>query len=344
LESSKHNVLVTGGAGYIGSHCVRGLLDRDYRVVVIDDFRTGNRWAVPEGVPLVECDVGNEDLVRQTIRTHGVGSVLHFAGHTVVPESIFDPLKYYGNNTCSTRSLIASCRQEGVNRFVFSSTAAVYGAPSDATVSESTAPVPINPYGSSKLVTEWMLRDVAQSSRLSLDTGRGGEPFRPIILRYFNVAGAREDGTLGQSTPNATHLIKIASQAACGSRSRVSIFGTDYDTPDGTCIRDYIHVEDLVDAHLAALDHLERGGDGGTYNCGYGRGYSVREVLDTMRRVSGAPILADEEGRRPGDPSALIADVSAIRRDLGWTPTRDDLDLICTSAWRWEQQLLRRGY
>ena len=320
------------------------MLDREYRVVVIDDLRTGNRWAPPEGVPLVECDVGNDELVRQAIRVHGVGSVLHFAGHTVVPESIFDPLKYYGNNTCSTRSLIAACRQEGVNRFVFSSTAAVYGAPSDATVSEITVPAPINPYGSSKLVTEWMLRDVAQSSHLSLDAGRGGELFRPIILRYFNVAGAREDGTLGQSTPNATHLIKIAAQAACGSRPRVSIFGTDYDTPDGTCIRDYIHVEDLVDAHLAALDHLEHGGDGGTYNCGYGRGYSVREVLDAMRRVSGAPIVTNEEGRRAGDPPALIADVSAIRRELGWKPTRDDLDLICTTAWRWEQQLQRRGY
>lgn len=313
-------------------------------MVVVDDFRTGNRWALPEGVPLVECDVGNEDLVRQAIRTHGVGSVLHFAAHTVVPESIVDPLKYYGNNACSTRSLIASCRQEGVNRFVFSSTAAVYGAPSDATVSESTAPAPINPYGCSKLVTEWMLRDVAQSSRLSLDAGLGGELFRPIILRYFNVAGAREDGKLGQSTPNATHLIKIAAQAACGARSSVSILGTDYDTPDGTCIRDYIHVEDLADAHLAALDHLERGGGGCTYNCGYGRGYSVREVLDTMRRVSGVQFAIREEGRRAGDPPALIADASAIRRELGWKPTRDDLDLICTTAWRWEQQFLRRDH
>ena len=276
--------------------------------------------------------------MREAMRTHQVSTVMHFAARTVVPESVAKPLEYYASNACATHALIAACIQEGVSRFVFSSTAAVYGAPTDRMVSETAPTVPVTPYGRSKLAAEWILRDVAAATQ----AGSAGASFRYIALRYFNVAGGREDGTLGQSTPHASHLIKVAAQAACGLRTTVPVFGTDFDTLDGTGVRDYIHVEDLADAHLAALLHLDAGRASAVYNCGYGRGYSVLEVLDAMRRTSGVDLQAEMAPRRAGDPPAIVADASLIRRDLDWKPLRDDLDLICSTAFRWEQHLLQQ--
>jgi len=326
--SGKEFVLVTGGAGYIGSHCVRRLLESDFNVVVVDNLSTGHRWAVPEGVQFVECDASNSAMVAEALRKYNVSVVLHFAGYIIVPDSVKDPLKYYANNVGVSRNLVETCLRNRVQRFIFSSSAAVYGEPRISPTPESTRPAPINPYGTTKLITEWMLRDVAASSEL-----------RYVALRYFNVAGARADGTLGQATPNATHLVKIAAEAACGLRSQVSIFGTDYATRDGTCIRDYIHVDDLADAHIAALRHLCAGGSSGVYNCGYGTGYSVREILGTMKDVSGAPFNVVEARRRIGDPAALVADAAAIVRDFGWSPRLNDIRVICESAYRWERHL-----
>jgi UDP-glucose 4-epimerase len=327
----KDAVLVTGGAGYIGSHTVRQLVAAGARVVVLDDLSTGHRWAVSPQATLVVGNAGDAALVRALIGEHGVRAVVHFAGSIVVPESVVDPLKYYGNNSGVSRSLIEACLEKGVERFVFSSTAAVYGMPDRLPVAESAPARPINPYGRSKLVTEWMLEDVAAS-------GAAGR-FRHVILRYFNVAGASGDGTLGQATENATHLIKVASEAACGARERITVFGTDYPTRDGTCVRDYIHVDDLARAHLDALRYLEGGGASDTFNCGYGRGFSVREVLRMVEKVSGVKLRIEEGARRAGDAAELVADSAKIRKALGWRPRDDDLEVICASAYRWEAQL-----
>jgi UDP-glucose 4-epimerase len=322
-------ILVTGGAGYIGSHTVQQLVARGESVVVLDNLSTGFRQSV-QGVPLVEGDVGDARLVGSLLREHGIRTVIHFAAHTIVPESVSDPLKYYGNNTCQTRSLLAACAAGGVQHFVFSSTAAVYGIPESGLAAEDSRLAPINPYGTSKLMSEWMLRDLAAASDL-----------RFVTLRYFNVAGSDPQGRIGQSTRKATLLIKVACEASVGRRESVSIFGTDYPTPDGTGVRDYIHVVDLADAHLLAVDYLRGGGASETLNCGYGHGYSVREVLDSVRRVSGAPLTVIEQPRRAGDPPSLVARSERVRQVLGWVPRLDDLDGIVTSSLKWERKLLQ---
>ncbi len=325
---SKNSVLVTGGAGYIGSHAVLALGDAGFSVVVLDNLSTGIAELVPAGVPFVEGDIGDGDLVADTINTHSVQAVLHFAGAVVVPESVADPLKYYRENTCKSRTLIATCIDKRVRRFIFSSTAAVYGIPETLPVPEDAPTLPINPYGRSKLMTEAILRDTAAAHDLDY-----------IALRYFNVAGADLSGRAGQCTPQATHLIKLASEVAVGRRSHLEIFGEDYDTPDGTCIRDYIHVTDLALAHLAALEHLERGGRSCVLNCGYGRGYSVREVVAEIERAVGKQIDCRSGPRRPGDAPALVADAQALRKQLNWQPQYDDLATIVRSAIEWERRL-----
>jgi UDP-glucose 4-epimerase len=323
------SVLVTGGAGYIGSHVVRQLVERGQRVVVLDNLCTGFRSAVL-GAPLVLGDTGDADRVMQVLSDHEVDTVMHFAAHTIVPESVADPLKYYRNNTCATRNLLDCCLRAGVLRFVFSSTAAVYGTPDDGLAQEETPTRPINPYGTSKLMSEWMLRDLAAASSL-----------RYVALRYFNVAGSDPGGRLGQTAPNATLLVKVACQQAVGVRPHVSIFGTDYPTPDGTGVRDYIHVEDLAGAHLCALDYLEAGGESATLNCGYGHGYSVREVLRMVERVNEAPLKIVESPRRAGDPATLVARADRVRRVLGWKPRFDDLEVIVRTQLEWERRLQR---
>ncbi|PTR33823.1 UDP-galactose 4-epimerase [Luteibacter sp. OK325] len=322
-----NTVLVTGGAGYIGSHTVQQLIARGDRVVVIDNLSTGFREAVG-GAAFVEGNVGDCELVSRTLETYQVDAVLHFAAHTVVPESMSDPLKYYGNNTCNTRNLLACCAQAGVDKFIFSSTAAVYGTTDDGVADENTQTRPINPYGTSKLMSETMLRDWSATGAV-----------RHVILRYFNVAGCDPLGRIGHSTPEATLLIKVACEHAVGKRRSVSIYGTDYDTPDGTGVRDYIHVEDLAAAHLRALDHLREGGASLTLNCGYGHGYSVREVVDAVARVGGHALNVIELPRRPGDIPKLIACSDRLRQELGWTPRYDDLDFIVRTALTWEYHL-----
>ena len=324
-------VLVTGGAGYIGSHVVKLLGERGFDVVVVDNLSTGFRDAVLHG-DLVIGDTGDAKLLTGLLRDYRVTAVMHFAAHIVVPESVEDPLKYYRNNTCNTRTLLECCARAGVANFIFSSTAAVYGIPETTHITEEMATVPINPYGSSKLMSEWMLRDLSAASDL-----------KHVILRYFNVAGADPDGQLGQSTPAATHLIKVACEAAVGKRDRIEIFGTDYPTPDGTCIRDYIHVADLAAAHLLALEYLIAGGTSDTFNCGYGHGYSVRDVLDAVDRVADGKIKRIESARRAGDPPALTADSTKIRGRLDWQPRYDDLDFIVRTALDWERRLQDRG-
>ena len=323
----QHAILVTGGAGYIGSHVVKQLGARGAHLIVLDNLTTGFRDAVLYG-ELVEGNTGDMALVEQLLRDHSIRTVLHFAAHIVVPESVSDPLKYYRNNTCNTRNLLECCARTGVEQFIFSSTAAVYGVPKHTHLSESMPTAPINPYGSSKLMSEWMLRDLAAAQGL-----------RYVILRYFNVAGADSEGQLGQSTPEATHLIKVACEAAIGKRDHINIFGTDYPTPDGSCIRDYIHVDDLAAAHLQALDYLVAGGQSNTLNCGYGHGYSVREVLEAVQQAAGLRLDIREIARRPGDPPALTADSRAIRAALHWTPAHDDLDHIVHTALQWEKHL-----
>ncbi len=326
-------VLVTGGAGYIGSHAVLALRDQGVKTIVLDNLSTGFRGAVPEDVPLIEGDVGDLAGVSSLIQDHNVGAILHFAGSVVVPESVANPLKYYENNTANSRALIEAAVINGVRHFIFSSTAATYGIPDHVPVAEDAPKQPINPYGMSKLMTEHMLADVARA-----------HPMNFCALRYFNVAGADPKARTGQSTAGATHLIKVAVEAALGKRDHVSVFGTDYDTPDGTGVRDYIHVSDLANAHVLALNALVEAPEASlTMNCGYGRGFSVTEVLDAVERVAGVKINRKLEGRRAGDPDALTADNSRIRARLPWTPAYEDLDTIVTHALAWERELERRA-
>ncbi len=321
------SVLVTGGAGYIGSHTVQLLQAAGEKVVVLDNLCTGFKQALSD-TPLVVGDVGDAQRVRELIAQHEVRAVIHFAAHTIVPESVANPLLYYGNNTAQTRSLLEACNASGIEHFVFSSTAAVYGIPSEGYASEEAVLAPINPYGTSKLMSEWMLRDLSAASRL-----------RHVVLRYFNVAGSDPDGRIGQSTRKATLLIKVAAEASVGKRDAVHVFGTDYPTPDGTGVRDYIHVVDLARAHLLALNYLRSGGSSQTLNCGYGRGYSVREVLDSVQRVSGRPLKIEEHPRRAGDPPTLVARCERVQQILGWRPALDDLDRIVASSLAWEEKL-----
>jgi UDP-glucose 4-epimerase len=323
-------ILVTGGAGYIGSHVARQLGERGEDIVTLDNLSTGFRSSVLHG-DLVVGDTGDMDLVSRILAERRVETVMHFAAHIVVPESVADPLKYYRNNTANTRSLLECCVKAGVKHFVFSSTAAVYGIPAGGEASEETATRPINPYGWSKLMSEQMLRDVGAVT-----------PLRYVALRYFNVAGADPQGRIGQATPEATHLIKVACEHVVGKRRGLSIFGTDYDTPDGTCIRDYIHVEDLAAAHLRALAYLRDGGTSTTLNCGYGQGFSVREVLGKVAEVAGQELVVEEAPRRAGDPPILIARAGRIRETLGWTPRHADLGEIVSSALSWERRLVER--
>jgi UDP-glucose 4-epimerase len=325
------SVLITGGAGYIGSHMVLELLDAGEQVVVLDNLATGFRSAVPEGVPLIVGDTGDQLLVSGLLREHDVHAIIHFAASVIVPDSVRDPLAYYRNNTVNSRALIECAVNGGVKHFIFSSTSAVYGNPSKLPVSEDTPTLPISPYGSSKLMTEIILRDASNAYG-----------FDHVSLRYFNVAGADPKGRAGQSTKAATHLIKVAVEAALGLRTKLEVFGTDYPTADGTCIRDYIHVTDLCGAHLDALRYLRAGGRSLTLNCGYGRGFSVLEVLDTVKRVSGVDFTVVNAARRPGDPAQIVAESRLIRQALGWHPRFDDLPTIIAHALSWERTLARQ--
>jgi UDP-glucose 4-epimerase len=324
---SRGTILVTGGAGYIGSHTVLQLRARSEQVLVLDNLYTGFRQAVLD-TPLVVGSVGDREVVTAALRDHKIETVLHFAAHTIVPESVSDPLKYYGNNTCGTRNLLQCCAEAGVKHFVFSSTAAVYGIPAGPYADESSPTAPINPYGTSKLMSEWMLRDLGLAT-----------PMRYVSLRYFNVAGSDTSGRIGQSTRKATLLIKVACEVAVGKRPHLSIFGTDYATPDGTGVRDYIHVEDLATAHLDAVTYLRDGGKSVLLNCGYGHGYSVREVIRSVERTTAAQLPVKEEPRRAGDPPMLVARADRVRSTLGWTPRLDDLDAIVRSSLDWERKL-----
>jgi UDP-glucose 4-epimerase len=323
------SVLVTGGAGYIGSHAVLALLDAGHAPVVLDNLSTGFSEAVPEGVPLERGDVGDRAFLAEVMGRHGVGAVMHFAGSIIVPESVTDPAKYYRNNTANSLSLIEACLETGVSSFVFSSTAAVYGAAERAPIQEGDPTLPINPYGASKLMTERMLFDVA----------RAHSGFRPVALRYFNVAGADPAGRAGQRTKNATHLVQLAVETALGRRSMLEIFGEDYPTRDGTCERDYVHVSDLAAAHVAALAYLEAGGAPEAMNCGYGQGMTVKEVITSLERVLGRPVEKRAAARRPGDPPILIADPAKLKRVLDWTPRHDDIDQILKTALAWHRGL-----
>ncbi len=325
---SNNSILVTGGAGYIGSHVVRQLGEAGEQVVVLDNLSTGFASAVLHG-ELIVGDTGDKELVSRLLAEHNVDTVMHFAAHTIVPESVENPLKYYGNNTCCSRNLLECSSQAGIKNFIFSSTAAVYGIPADGKATESSPTAPINPYGSSKLMTEWMLRDLSEATNMN-----------HVALRYFNVAGSDPECRIGQSTAKATLLTKVACEAAVGKRDQLYIFGTDYPTPDGTGLRDYIHVEDLARAHLDALTYLRDGGDSTTLNCGYGYGYSVREVIAAVEKAHGASLKVVEAERRAGDPPELVAVADKIRSTLGWRPAHEDLDLIVRSSLSWERHLL----
>ncbi|MDA8239933.1 MAG: UDP-glucose 4-epimerase GalE [Nitrospiraceae bacterium] len=320
-------ILVTGGAGYIGSHMVRTLGEKGHEVVVYDNLSTGHRESVLYG-RLVVGDTADAAALDRLFGAEGFDAVAHFAASIVVEESVREPLKYYRNNFCNALNLIKACLEHRVDKFIFSSTAAVYGIPSENPVTEKSALSPINPYGASKAMVEQALRDVSGVSSL-----------RYVALRYFNVAGADALSRIGQKYKDATHLITLSLKTALGLRPQLSIFGTDYDTPDGTCIRDYIHVDDLIDAHVLALGHLASGGGSKVYNCGYGSGYSVKEVVGAVRRVTGIDFRAAETGRREGDPPALVADSALIKKELGWKPSRNDLDFIIRTAWEWEKKL-----
>ena len=320
-------ILVTGGAGYIGSHVVRQLGAAGENVITLDNLSTGFEAAVTAG-ELIVGDTGDAALLEKIFSEHDIDTIMHFAAHTIVPESVADPLKYYGNNTASSRTLLEAAARHGVANIVFSSTAAVYGVPDGGKASEDSATQPINPYGTSKLMTEWMLRDLAAA---------GGPSY--VALRYFNVAGCEPTGTIGQSTPKATLLVKVACEAATGRRPGVAIYGTDYPTPDGTGLRDYIHVEDLATAHIDALQYLRNGGDSVVLNCGYGHGYSVREVLAAVEIANGEKLNIKEEPRRAGDPPELVAVAERVRDVLGWTPKFDDLDTIVRTSLEWERKI-----
>jgi len=329
---SNHSILVTGGAGYIGSHVVRQLGEAAEKIVVLDNLSRGFKQAVTAG-ELIVGEAGDPVLVSRLLTQHRVDTVMHFAASTIVPESVANPLKYYGNNTCNTRALLQACLENGVKNFVFSSTAAVYGMLDEDYADERSPTRPINAYGTSKLVSEWMLRDVAAVSDL-----------RYVALRYFNVAGSDPGGRNGQSTQGATLLTKVACEAMVGKRPHVAVFGSDYPTPDGTGMRDYLHVEDLAAAHLNALDHLRGGGKSLTLNVGYGHGYSVREVLRMVETVGGKPLAVREEGRRAGDPAYLVARADRIRQELGWRPRYDDLHAIVAHTLAWERKLLENPW
>jgi len=326
------SVLVTGGAGYIGSHMVLELLDAGEQVILLDNLSTGFRWAVPEDVPFIVGDTGDQTLVSRLIREYGAQAIIHFAGSLIVPDSVRDPLAYYRNNTVNSRALIETAVTCGVKQFVFSSTCAVYGNPTVVPVSEEAPTLPISPYGSSKLMTEIILRDASKAYGLDY-----------VSLRYFNVAGADPKSRTGQSTRAATQLIKVAVEAALGERTKVEVFGTDYPTPDGTCIRDYIHVTDLCRAHWDALLYLRSGGRSLTLNCGYGRGFSVLEVLDAVKRISGVDFPVINAARRPGDPAKVVAETKLIRHTLGWQPRFDDLSTIVAHALSWERAFGRKS-
>lgn len=326
-------ILVTGGAGYIGSHAVRQLVAADHEVIVYDNLSTGHRWAVADA-PLVEGDLAEREKLSQLMERSRFEALIHFAASTVVPESLVVPLAYYANNTRNTLGLLELIDRHRIPWYVFSSTAAVYGLPADSAVTEEAPLAPINPYGASKMMSERICQDLATASEL-----------RYVILRYFNVAGAEPEARIGQATPQATHLIKVACEAVLGVRPGLKLYGTDYPTADGTCIRDYIHVEDLARAHVMALEYLAAGGASEVLNCGYGHGYSVREVLDRVRTVAGVGFPVEEVGRRPGDPPALVADNTRIRRVFGWQPVYDDLERIVAHALAWERayQAMRQG-
>ena len=325
MENKK--ILLTGGAGYIGSHVLRQLGLVGESVITLDNLSTGFEAAVTNG-QLIIGDTGDEELLEQIFSAHDIDTVMHFAAHTIVPESVSDPLKYYRNNTANSRTLLDVANRHGVKHVVFSSTAAVYGILPEGKASETTPTNPINPYGTSKLMTEWMLRDLAAA----------GGP-RYVALRYFNVAGCDPSGSIGQSTPKATLLVKVACEAAVGKRDKVSVFGTDYPTPDGTGLRDYIHVEDLATAHLDALRYLRSGGDSTILNCGYGHGYSVRDVINAVEKANGQALTVVEEARRAGDPPELVAVADQVRTVLGWTPQFDDLDAIVQTSLKWERKI-----
>jgi UDP-glucose 4-epimerase len=326
-------VLVTGGAGYIGSHTVLALAEAGEYVVVIDDLSTGFSAYLPEGVPLFIGDAGDENLLEGVIAQHNIESIIHFAGSVVVPESMRDPLGYYRNNFMTARNLLNVAVKRGINRFIFSSTAAVYGNPDQVPVPEHAPTRPLSPYGSSKLMTEIMLHDVASAYGMQY-----------VVLRYFNVAGADPQARIGLATVGATHLLKIAVEAATGQRAKIDVFGTDYPTPDGSCIRDFIHVTDLSQAHRSALAYLRRGGASTTLNCGYGRGYSVLETIDAVRRVSGRSFAVQYAPRRPGDIMTMVADASRIRGVLDWKPQYENLETIAAHALAWEEQLFRERH
>jgi UDP-glucose 4-epimerase len=321
-------ILVTGGAGYIGSHMVHDLADAGEPAVVLDNLSTGFRFLIPSAVPFVAGSTGDRELVAKTIERYRVDAIIHFAASIVVPDSVRDPLGYYRNNTMNTCALLEVAAEAGVKQFIFSSTAAVYGNPTQVPIREDAATAPISPYGTSKLMSEIMLHDTGKAYGL-----------RFVVLRYFNVAGADPKGRTGQATPQATHLIKVACETALGKRLKIDVFGTDYPTPDGTCIRDYIHVSDLARAHSAALAYLRRGSASTTFNCGYGRGASVLEVIDAVRRVSGRDFAVEISGRRPGDPAELVANVDRVRATLDWRPQFQDLDTIVAHALAWEKRL-----
>jgi UDP-glucose 4-epimerase len=325
-------ILVTGGAGYIGSHMVHALVDAGESVVVLDNLSTGFRFLIPADVPLIVGSTGDRELVDRILRQHKVDAIVHFAASIVVPDSVRDPLGYYRNNTLNTCNLLDVAISCGVKHFIFSSTAAVYGNAERVPVGEDDPKNPISPYGTSKLMSEIMLRDAGIAHGL-----------RYVVLRYFNVAGADPNGRTGQSTPQATHLIKVACEAALGKRAKIDVFGTDYDTPDGTGVRDYIHVSDLVSAHSAALAYLRKGNASATFNCGYGRGASVKEVIASVKRISGVDFPVALAPRREGDPAALVADATRIRSTLDWTPRFQDLDTIVTHALAWERKLAARA-